>query len=92
MQLKQFYDIATKASSRKNATTFGDLPDWSETIPTRFWNIVPYFDALVKERRNSIANALELRLSCTNPSICSDGSVSHSMTDHICAIMVLKNV
>ena len=27
MQLKQFYDIATKVSSRKNATTFGDLPD-----------------------------------------------------------------
>ena len=28
-----------------------------------------YFDRLVQERRNSIANALELRLSCTNPSI-----------------------
>ena len=27
MQLKQFYDIATKVSSRKSATTFGDLPD-----------------------------------------------------------------
>ena len=27
-------------------------------------------DGLVQERRNSIANALELRLSCTNPSIC----------------------
>ena len=27
-------------------------------------------DGLVHERRNSIANALELRLSCTNPSIC----------------------
>ena len=26
------------------------------------------FDGLVQERRNSIANALELRLSCTNPS------------------------
>ena len=26
----------------------------------------------MQERRNSIANALELRLSCTNPSICSD--------------------
>ena len=25
-------------------------------------------DGLVQERRNSIANALELRLSCTNPS------------------------
>ena len=28
MQLKQFYNIATKVSSRKSATTFGDLPDW----------------------------------------------------------------
>ena len=26
-----------------------------------------YSDGLVQERRNSIANALELRLSCTNP-------------------------
>ena len=29
-----------------------------------------YFGALVQERRNSIANALELRLICTKPSIC----------------------
>ena len=31
---------------------------------------VHYIDALVQERRNCIANALELRFSCTNPSIC----------------------
>ena len=30
-----------------------------------YWHI----DGLVQERRNSIANAPELRLSCTNPSI-----------------------
>ena len=30
--------------------------------------IIPY--SLVQERRNSIANALELCLSCTNPSMC----------------------
>ena len=30
---------------------------------------IDHFDGLVQERRNSIANALELRLSCTNPSI-----------------------
>ena len=29
-----------------------------------------YIDGLVQERRNSIADALELRLSCTNPSRC----------------------
>ena len=28
-----------------------------------------YVDGLVQKRRNSIANALELRLSCTNPSV-----------------------
>ena len=28
-----------------------------------------HFDGLVQERHNSIANTLELRLSCTNPSI-----------------------
>ena len=26
--LQQFYNIATKVSSRKSATTFVDLPDW----------------------------------------------------------------
>ena len=30
-----------------------------------------YVDGLVQERCNSIAKALELHLSCTNPSICS---------------------
>ena len=33
-------------------------------------------DGLVQERRNSIANALELRLSCTNPSIWYDNTSS----------------
>ena len=28
------------------------------------------FDGLVQQRHNSSANALELRLSCTNPSVC----------------------
>ena len=30
--------------------------------------VAAYLNRLVQERRNSIANALELRLSCTNPS------------------------
>ena len=44
---------------------------WSQTV-TRYkvdrapWSHV---DGLVQERCNSIANALELRISCTNPSI-----------------------
>ena len=32
-----------------------------------------YIDGLMKERRNSIANALELHLPCTNPSISKNG-------------------
>ena len=36
-----------------------------------FMGYVVCIEGLVQERRNSIANALELHLSCTNPSICS---------------------
>ena len=32
-----------------------------------------HLDGLVQERRNSIALAMELRLSCINPSICLTG-------------------
>ena len=39
-----------------------------------------HFDGLVQERRNSIANALELRLSRTNPSICKQ----HDVYVHVC--------
>ena len=34
------------------------------------WMQMEYIDGLVQERCNSIANTLELRLSCTKPSIC----------------------
>ena len=36
MQLKQFYSIATKVSSKKSATTFGDKPDCSG-LPSRVY-------------------------------------------------------
>ena len=36
------------------------------------FNILSHFDGSVQERRNSIVNALELRLSCTKPSIWGD--------------------
>ena len=45
----------------------GDKP-LPEAMLTQFTNA--YIDGSVQERRNSIANALELHLSCTNPSIC----------------------
>ena len=37
----------------------------------------PYIDGSVQERRNSIAKALELHLSCTNPSISSHSADVH---------------
>ena len=37
-----------------------------ESVSMQWWHHV---DGLVQERRNSIANALDLRLSCTNPSM-----------------------
>ena len=41
-------------------------------------------DGLVQERRNSIANALELRLSSTNPSmICITKNKMHSLPDSL---------
>ena len=46
-----------------------DGPVWSEWIPTKSFQCTPVL-GLVQERCNSIANALELRLSCTNPSKC----------------------
>ena len=41
MQWKKSYYIASNVSSRKGATTFGDLPDWSLysfSYPSLIWN------------------------------------------------------
>ena len=54
-------------------------PGGPHVSPVNFaiWGMSPqrhkmreYLDGLVQERHNSIANALELRLSCTKPPIC----------------------
>ena len=42
------------------------LRHWCLGYTPGWWNHV---DVLVKERRNSVADALELRLSCTDPSV-----------------------
>ena len=46
--------------------------NWRLYVFYAFWKhvIVDYSDGLVQERCNSSALAMELRLSCTNPSIC----------------------
>ena len=51
-------------------------------------NVFPYhIDGSVQEIRNSIANALELRLSCTNPSICPNGKPAATyMTAQLCTV------
>ena len=38
-------------------------------VMTKFWSRILYMNGLVQERRNSIADRLELHLSCTNPLI-----------------------
>ena len=43
-----------------------------------------YINGLVQERHNSIVNALELRLSCTDPSICK------LVRQHLYIVMALK--
>ena len=44
----------------------------------------PYINVLVQERRNSIANALDLRLFCINPSIWSINNISLRWCCHLC--------
>ena len=43
------------------------LRDFARSYIFKMWHLI---DGLVQERHTSIANALELRLSCTNPSLC----------------------
>ena len=52
---------------RNAGHTYLDHPDVMKRAHTSLWD--HDIDGLVHERRNYIANALELRLSCTNPSI-----------------------
>ena len=41
----------------------------NSSVQTNYTKVTCNIYGLVQERRNSIANALELRLSCTNPTI-----------------------
>ena len=52
-------------------------------VPWRWNETILYFNGLVSERRNSIANALELRLSCTKPSICVYFKLLHKHYWHV---------
>ena len=50
----------------KDAFTQRHYLEWDRFLERRYFLI----DGLVQERRNSIANALELRISNSSPSIC----------------------
>ena len=43
--------------------------NYQHVIDIQYTTLQYYLDGLVQERPNSIVNALELRLSCTNPSL-----------------------
>ena len=64
----QLIDFWSTVESLNNLMRFW----FQEKIPRLVqdgWTFLNHFDGLVQERLNSIANALELHLSCTNPSI-----------------------
>ena len=46
------------------------VSSWAHRRMLIVWDAIVHNDELVQERRNPIANALELRLSCTHPSKC----------------------
>ena len=52
-----------------------NLSGYTEFLLERFHHMKVYVDGLVQERRNSSALAMELRLSCTKPSMCRKGLV-----------------
>ena len=57
---------------------------WPQLALPRGWRSQPtQIDGLMHERRNSIANALELRLSCSNPSRCEVTLLEWSGTNSI---------
>ena len=49
-----------------------------------------HFDGLVQERRNSSALAMELRLSCTSPSICNIRPISNHLVIFIPNLMTVN--
>ena len=54
-------------------------------------NDVHYFDGLAQERRNSIANTLELYLSCTNPLICQQQTALTRQPENIMPFLYVYN-
>ena len=65
-----YYDILFRPQMA--ATFYEDKGYWALLCCKcqEFYGASWYIDGLVQERRNSSALAMELRLSCTNPSIC----------------------
>ena len=49
-----------------------------------------HIDGLMQERRNSSALAMELHLSCTNPSIYARFQPMHLLWEHLCSANTLR--
>ena len=64
--------IATILNARMRHSVFGSVK-W-RVFEQVFLQVHSFVDRLVQERRNSSALAMELRLSCTNPSHCARSS------------------
>ena len=58
---------------------------WNQRFSVTCWR--HHIDGLVQERRNSIASAMELRLSCTNPMICCVYFLGRWVSSHYTADM-----
>ena len=56
---------------------------FSLTYNYNFWHPPQQLDGLVQERRNSTANAMELHLSCTNPSSCTVKKLQQSLNQNL---------
>ena len=66
-------------AARVNPFTAGKNMGAKMIVPI-FFNGMDHLDGLVQERRNSSALAMELRLSCINPSICAH--FSKTLAEH----------
>ena len=63
------HTLAADSTNVLGGTNSDSVVKWAEYSLITGTGYRAHIDRLVQERRNSIANALELRLSCTNPSI-----------------------
>ena len=80
---KLLYFYSNPNGPINNKPTLVQMIVWRQATShylNQWWLSLLHIDGLVQERLNSIANALELRLSCTNPLICASPGVDELIT------------